>query len=90
MIVLVALVVVVLAGSNLALAYGLVHQSRAQIEERRSMLASVGALRRQETRAVLSRTAREFEQAEAVGAAIEESARRNQITEDDPAYEGFG
>lgn len=91
MIALVALVVVVLALSNAGLAYALIYQGRAQIEERASLLASVGALRRQQNRADLSRTAREYEQAEAIGHAIEETARRNHTTaEFDPPLEGMG
>lgn len=78
-----ALVVVVLTIGNIV-------QSRTYAAERRDLLDSVGALRRQATRAALSRTAREYEQAEAIGAAIEENARRNHITEDEPPYEGFG
>ena len=78
-----ALVVVVLTIGNIV-------QSRTYAAERRDLLDSVGALRRQATRATLSRTAREYEQAEAIGAAIEENARRNHITEDEPPYEGFG
>lgn len=79
-----------LALTNLGLGYALIAQSRAQIAERTALLASVGSLRRQQHRADLSRTAREYEQAEAVGHAIEETARRNHITEDEPPYEGFG
>ena len=78
-----AFVVVVLTIGNIA-------QSRAYAAERRDLLASVGALRRQANRASLARTAREYEQAEAIGAAIEETARRNHISEDEPPYEGFG
>ena len=78
-----AFVVVVLTAGNIA-------QSRAYAAERRDLLASVGALRRQTNRAALARTAREYEQAEAIGAAIEETARRNHISEDEPPYEGFG
>lgn len=80
----------VLALTNLGMGYALIAQSRAQIAERTALLTSVGALRRQDNRAALSRTALEYERAEAVGAAIEETARRNHITEDDPPYEGFG
>lgn len=90
MIALVAIVVVVLALTNVGLGFALIHQSRAQIAERTALMSSVGSLRRQQTRADLSRTAREYEQAEAIGAAIEDNARRNHITEDEPPYEGFG
>lgn len=81
---------IVLAVVIFVLVAGNILQSRAYAAERRDLLASVGALRRQETRAVLSRTAREYEQAEAVGHAIEETARRNTTTEAEPPYEGFG
>lgn len=81
---------VVLAFVVVVLTIGNILQSRAYAAERRDLLTSVGALRRQQVRADLSRTAREYEQAEAIGAAIEENARRNHITEDHPPFDGMG
>lgn len=72
------------------LTVGLIAQSRQFAAERRDILDHSRAQSRQNVRASLSRTAREYEQAEAVGHAIEENARRNHITEDEPPYEGFG
>ena len=81
---------IVFAVVVLVLTAGLILQSRQFAAERRELLGHTRAQSRQDVRAQLSRTALEYERAEAVGAAIEENARRNHITEDEPPYEGFG
>lgn len=77
-----------------AVTLALIVAQRDYAADRKAMVADLRAMARQGVRADLSRTAREYEQAEAIGAAIENRASRQ--AEDgyeprrQPPIEGLG